>query len=539
MRWKQAHLFLVTLTALLLGGCGGGDSEDSQQAAPSDTLRVAFTDAAPDVLDPPLIFSHASINLGQNIFDGLTTFNAEDQLVPNIASSWEVSDDGLVYTFKLRDDVEFSDGDPVTAHDFVYSLNRTMDPDVGSPISFYLAPVDGYEDVTSGKSDQARGIKALDDTTLRITLTAPTAEFPLTLATPIGWVVNQKVVEEHGEDWANAGTSVGTGPYRLTKRTGNTSFEFEVNPNYFGEPPSSPKVTVTVVPNQTAAVARYQQGEFDAVEALSGAALRTVADDPTLSEERGSASQVRTNWIGWDVTRPPFDDKRVRLAFAHGIDKQALIDVALNGAAEPAKSWIPLGTPGNINDAWDGYDYDLERARSLLAEAGYPNGDGFPEGEIRYSNETIGWTDAVAELLQQQLSTNLGIDLQIRNMPRQAYFPSLEDPANRPLIHTYTFGSDVPDPATLIKFFGISEGPFNYENWSNEEYDALFEEASATPDADERYPLYAEGERLRMEEVIVLPLFYPKNEWLAKPHVENFGMTGAYLTKWARMSLQE
>jgi ABC-type oligopeptide transport system substrate-binding subunit len=519
-RLRDGAFGSVALLVFLVFTAGAG----ATSAATTTTLRIAFTQAAPDPFDPPLIFSNASLNIAPNVFEGLVTLGTKGKVVPALAQSWTVSRDGLTYTFQLRRNARFQNGDPVTAEDFVYSLNRAVQPRTASPISFYLAPIQGVADVQAGRATEASGIRAVGANTLRIVLNTPQGNFLRVLSRPVAWVVDRKTIEQFGNAWVNPPNVNGTGPYVLSGRTANTNFVFTANPRYWGKQPAVKRVELTVVPDSTAALARFQSGEFDVVDGLSTASVLQSVANPSLQKNLRSLAQSRTNWLGMRTDRPPFNKQNVRLAFQRAIDKRTLVRIAMGGLATAAKDWIPIGLGGNINRTWRGFSYDPALARRLLAAGGYPNGQGFPPVTIYYSTEMAGMSDAVLELIQQQLKSNLGVDVSLRNMPRQALTATLQNANTRPLMWAWTFGADIPDATTITSFFGLTGAPFNFEIWSNPTYDSLIKRAVATSGDDARDKLFAQAELIRMRAGVVLPLYYPNVTWIVRPNVKGFGL---------------
>jgi oligopeptide transport system substrate-binding protein len=528
---------LFALGCLLLMAFAGAGSTT---AAASKTLRIAITAAAPDPFDPPLVFTSASIDLTENVFDGLVALGAGGKVVPAVANSWKVTAGGTVYTFQLRKNARFQNGTPITAQDFVYSLHRALDPTLASPISFYLANIKGAPEFQAGKADSV-AITAPQLRTLRIELLKPAGDFLRVLSRPVGWVVDRRAIEKFGKQWVNPPNLNGTGPYKLSARTGNTKFVLTVNSRYWQKKPALTRVEVTVVPDSTAAVARYQSGEFDVVNGLSSASVIQARSSKSLRSQLKSAPLGRTDWLGLRVSKPPFNKKNVRLAFQHAINKAQLVRIAMGGQATVAKDWIPQGIGGNINKTWAGYKYDPARARKLLSAAGYPGGKDFPTVEIYYSTEMAGIVEQAMELIQAQLKTNLGVNVGLRNMPRQALTTTLRNPNTRPLMWAWTFGADIPDASTITSFFGVTGSPFNFEEWSNKSYDTVLAKALATSaDAKngKRDKLFAQSELIRMKDAPLIPLYYPNQTWLAKPAVKNFGIANNSLRRFSRMSLR-
>lgn len=565
-RTRIVAFVLAVLLVALAAACGGSSDSGTtaetsapDTAAPADTsggqtsegsgseaggapepgvLRIAEQEA-PDPFDPATLSDNRSIELAQNVYDGMTRIEESDLSVgPALADEWTVSDDGLVYTFTLREGATFQNGDPVTAEDVVYTLNRSVSPDVKNQYAFFLGPIEGSAEVGEGTAETMSGVKALDDRTVEITLTAPAGYFPSLVALWPYWLVDRKVVEEFGPEWVDPPNIVGTGAFRLVEQVVDSSYAFEANPDYFGGAPSLERVEVTIVPEPATALARYQAGEFDVIRNLSPATYRQVQGDDELKAEFHSEPQLRTTWINLRNDEAPFDDENVRLAFNQAIDREAIVTVALGGLGAPASTFLPPGLPGSVADEREPIPYDPEAARQLLADAGYPNGEGFPEVELVFGSRPD--YQAVAEVVQGQLRENLGIDITLKPMPDKAYNDTLNDPERRPLMSIYSFGLDYPDPQEQHEYLAYSQprGFANYANYSNPEFDALIDQANASTDFDERVALHEQAETILLDDAPVIPLYHPLATWLAKPYVQGFTVTPLYMTRWANVTVE-
>lgn len=516
-------------SAVALSACFGGDDGGGSAERPEgDTLRIAV-EQAPDPLDPATLSDNRSIELAQNVYRGLADVDQEAQVVPGLAT-WE-SDDGKVYTFKLEPGNTFQSGEPITAEAIAFSLNRVLDPEIGSGYTFFLSLIEGADAVTKGKAKTAKGIEVVDERTLRITLTQPAAYFPAIASRWPYWAVDPKVVEEGGEQWVKPGNLGGSGPYRLTKATGDTEFGFAAA-DYGGPAPKIKKVNVSVVPEPATRVARYKAGEFDAVFNLSAAALAQAKRDPELEDQLGTISLLRTTWLSMDNSRPPFDDERVRQAFNYAIDRDAVVRVPLGGLGEPARTFVPPGTPlieqPSETPPW--YSFDPEEGKRLLAEAGYPDGEGFPKLDIVLGDRSE--EQAVAQYLQAQLKENLGVEVGVKTMPQTAYNDLINDPATLPKLLIYSFGLDYPDPQEMLEFFGTSEGFVNYERFSDKRFDELITKGNTSLDSAERTQAYSEAQEVFLDAAAVAPLYYGVAAWLAKPYLRGVGANRFYMNKW-------
>jgi oligopeptide transport system substrate-binding protein len=513
-----------------------GDGAQEGSSVPG-TLRIAQAEA-PDAFDPATLGDNRSIELAQNVFDGLTAVDEESlEAVPSLAESWEVSDDGKTYTFTLRE-ATFHDGTPVTAQHFVDALNRTLSPEIGSGYVFFLSAIEGASEVNEGEAETASGIRAVDERTLEIRLNNPAAYFPALAGMWPYWVTDAETIAEHGDDWTTPPNVNGTGAFELTDVQADTQYTFERNEDYVHGAPELERVVVSIVPDPAAQLARYKAGEFDVIYNLTAATYREVQADEELREQFHSTPILRNVWINMRNDVPPFDDKNVRLAFNHAIDKEALIEVALGGLGSPAHTFLPPGLPGSVAEDRDPIEFDPELARELLADAGYEDGEGFPSLDLHYPSGAEFQT--VFEFVQGQLQENLGITIGLRPMPRTAYNELLNDAERRPILSQFGFGLDYPDPQEQHEYLGVSQpaGFANYANYSNPEFDRLIQEANATTDTEERYEIHRRAETIYLDDAPIVPLYHPLGTWLAKPYVQGFERTPLYQVRWHGVTVE-
>lgn len=541
LHWRISFVVVLAVGAAVLAATVGGSTAtaaaERSQASPG-VLRLAQADP-PDAFDPATLGDNRSIELAQNVFDGLTAVNETNLRVqPALARSWKISKDGKTYTFKLRKNVRFHDGTPLTARDVVYSLNRALSPKTGSGYVFFLSAIKGADAVTKGKAKTASGLKAIGTDTVRITLNAPAGYFLALSGMWPYWTVNQKTIAQKGKQWTAPGTVNGTGAFRLTSAISDSKYVFEANRSYFRGKPKLDRVEVTIVPDPTAQLARYKAGEFDVITNLSAATYRQVQRDATLKKEFRSRPILRTLWINMRNDKAPFDDRRVRVAFNHAIDKDALVRVALGGLATPAYTFLPPGLPGTVAPGRKPYRFNVAKARALLAQAGFPGGKGFPKVDLYYQANPQ--YDTVFQFVQGQLRANLGIQIGLKPTPIKAYNALLADPDRRPILNQYGFGLDYPDAQEQHEYLGLSqpEGFANYANFSNKQFDALVKRANRTKDQKTRYALHRKAENILLNAAPILPLYNPLATWLAKPYVKGYALTPLYQRRWWQVRVQ-
>lgn len=508
------------------------------RSAETGVLRIAQADP-PDAFDPATLGDNRSIELAQNVFDGLTAVDEGSlRTVPSLARNWRVSNGGKTYTFKLRPGIRFQDGSALTASDVVASLNRTLSPKTGSGYVFFLSAIQGSKAVNEGKAKTASGIKAIGTDTVRITLSQPAGYFPALAGMWPYWAVNPRTVERYGKDWTDPPNVNGTGAFRLTDVVGDSKYTFTANTSYFKGRPRVNRVEVSIVPDAAAQLARYRAGEFDVISSLSSATYRQVQGDSTLKSQFHSRPLLRTTWINMRNDIPPFNDRRVRVAFNQAIDKNALVRVALGGLGSAAYTFLPPGLPGSVAAFRKPYRYDVTRARQLLSQAGYPGGDKFPKIDLYYPSGQANQT--VFEFVQGQLRANLGVQIGLKPMPIRAYNALLNDPERRPQLSQYSFGLDYADPQEQHEYLGMSQpaGFANYANFSSKRFDSLVRQANRAASQTKRYQLHRQAENTFLNAAPIVPLYHPVATWLAKPYVRGFSITPLYQRRWAGVSVR-
>jgi oligopeptide transport system substrate-binding protein len=422
-----------------------------------------------------------------------------------VARSWQVLEGGRKFIFHLRDDVQWSDGRPVTAGDFAYAWKRVLDPVEGSPVANMLHDVKGAKAYHQGTADEI-GVQVIDDVTLAVELEAPTGYFLQLLTNTVCFPVPRHTVEAHGEAWDQVGNIVTNGPFVLDAWQRGESMVFSRNPAYHG-PFTGNLERVELVLNVTDP---YARGDMDIADVPP-----PVADD---ARQRFSGAYIsfprpQIEVVGFDVTRPPFDDPRVRQAFAMSIDKETLADGVLKGDASPARGgFVPPGVAGHSAEI--GLPYDPVQARRLLAQAGYPGGRGFPG--VKLVTRTI--NRLRVEYLQTQWRENLGVEIAWEMMRLQALFDKLR--SKPPRIFLVAWVADYLDPDNFLRV-GDS---WQHTRWQNDTFDRLVEEARRVMDQEERMRRYRQADKILIEEAAIVPLYYRRTHLLVKPWVSKLSM---------------
>jgi len=361
---------LLTSTALIAALAMPAIAQEytpDPNAQPGGAITITYKDDVA-TLDPAIGYDWQNWSMIKSIFDGLMDYiPGTTELRPGLAESYEISEDGLTYTFKLRDGVTFHNGREMTAEDVKYSLDRVTDPETQSPGAGFFGAIEGYDAAASGEAEGLSGVKVIDDQTVEITLTRPDATFLHVMALNFASVVPQEAVEAAGGDFGKE--PVGTGAFKLGEWTIGQRLVFEKFENHWREGvPYLDQITFEVGQEPIVALLRLQNGEVDVPgDGIPPAKFVEVMNDPAQAERVVEGGQLHTGYITMNTQMPPFDDVKVRQAVNMGINKDRIIQI-INGRAVPANQPLPPSMPG-YTENYEGYQYDIEAAKALLAEA--------------------------------------------------------------------------------------------------------------------------------------------------------------------------
>ncbi len=502
------RLYLV-ICFILVAGCGNGDKSGS---GPRDTINVNLGNEPP-TLDWSLATDGTSVMVINNIMEGLTSFGEDFTSKPNLAESWQITEDGKTYTFKIREGVKWSDGKPLTAGDFEYSWKRTLNPDTGADYAYSLYDIESAEEYNTGTIKDAGkvGVKALDESTLEVRLRRPAAYFPSMLAFITTFPQRKDVIEKHGLEWTEPENIVTVGPYKVASWRHHDNMLLTANPDYWGEKPRINKVKMIMNENTSSALAQYESGELDYADSKSIPPLEVprLKDLPDFT----TTPQFRNHYVAFNVEKPPFDNPLVRKAFAAAIDKKSIVDI-IQGAGFVTSSWIPTGMLGYNKEL--GIEFNPQQAREWLREAGYPDGKGFPA--VTFLWPDVSNNRVVAEALQSMWKEHLGVEVRLINEEWKVYLSTINtDP---PQIHKASWGADFPDPHNFVSIFTCGAGN-NRTRWCNREYDALVEKAAEELDPGKRKAIYDQAQTVLLETDSPVAPFYTSNQQnMIKPYVK-------------------
>jgi ABC-type transport system substrate-binding protein len=510
LRWGA-----LCVAAAAVPGCATSTrSGDSKEGASDQILRYALT-TEPTTMDPARVEDGPTIDLLFHLYEGLVQWNEQSQVVGNLAESWTVSPDGLLYTFNIKKGVKFHNGDPLTAQDFLYSINRALDPKTQSTVAgTYLNDILGAPDVLAKKATTAKGIEAPDDYTLKITLDKPKPYFLSKLTYPTAYAVNRRSIEEGGAKWTEQ--PVGTGPFILDRWDHNSMVKLKANPDYHDGRPKLDGIERPVLLDPSTRHAKFESGEIHFTDISMGDYDRDH-NDPKLKDKIKTFPRPAVFYGSMNQKAfPPFKDQRVRQAFNHAVDKQQIINVVMRGVVKKANGILPPGIPG-FDPNLKGLDFDPAKAKSLLAAAGYPGGKGFPALTLTFREKQVDMK-RFAEAMAAQLEKNLGIKISLREME----WGSFLDARNKGTLPFYylRWMADYLDPQDFLSVMLHTGTQENGAYYSNPQFDALCDRADVLQDPAKRIALYQQAERIVVEDAAWIPLYYQTDLELWNPAVK-------------------
>ena len=542
-------LALGLACSTVLAGCGGGNSETQPQtiAAPTTeaateaetTVAAAETEAdgaqemvfvlsnEPDGIDPGVTNNSFASTFLANCFEGLVTYDSTGTVVPGNAESWDISEDGTVYTFHLRDGLKWSDGSDLTAEDYVYALQRVLNPETaGQYVDIVTAYVKNAKEYYAGEATaEDLGVKAVDAKTLEITLIQPTSFFIDLLTMWVFDPVQKATIEANGEQWTTSpDTYVCNGPFKITEMNMGESMVLEKNENYWdAENVTMEKVTLRYILDTSTALTAYESGEVDGIRNIpSSDYARLKAENAGIQ----SVPNYGTVYYNINCEKEPYNNPLVRKALNLAVDRQAIIDNVVQVDATPAYNFLAPGYVVDGKDITEGRsdrglspNADPEAAKAALAEAGYPNGEGFPTLQLSYySDDTV---KKVVEAMAEMLETNLGIDVEISSNDWAIFYENIQKGNYE--VAAMGWSADYTHPMSFLPLL-VTDDANNNSFYSNPEYDAMVQQIKAETDPAKAVELINQAEDLVMEEYPFINLYYKANNFLMKDYVKGYYM---------------
>lgn len=526
---RYLSLLLTGLLIFVLAACtakqdAGSDPKEKEKTngkeeKVSEKVLYLNNGAEPTSFDPPIGFDANSWSALNNLMEGLTRLGASHEPEAAIAEKWDVSEDGKTYTFHIRENAKWSNGDDVTAGDFVFAWKRLLNPETGSPAAFLGYFIEGGEAFNNGEgSPDDVKVKAVDAKTFEVTLTSPQAYFLSVITNPAFFPINEKVATENPKWFAEAKTFVGNGPFNLSEWEHDSHFVMEKNDQYWDAANVKlEKVHWSIIDDTNTEYQMFQTGSLDTSDVPAELSEQLFAEGKAKVEDQAGDYFYRFN-----VTMEPFQNVNIRKAFAMAVDQQQIVDFVRKNKEKPAYGFVSHGfTDAKGNDfretAGDLVKHDPEKAKALLAkgmeEEGYKT---LPEVTLTYSTDDV--HKKIAEALQQMFKDNLGVEVKLANMEWNVF--AEDQKALKFQLSRSSFLADYSDPINFLESFqtGLS---MNRTGWSNAEYDQLIKDAKNEADEEKRYEMMYKAEKILFDEMPIVPLYFYNQLYL-----QNEAVTG-------------
>lgn len=518
LRFKPFILLLAAvMLAATLAGCGGGKATVKH-------LRYSVG-TEPETLDPRKSTGSPEAIIEAQIFEGLTTLSDNNTPQPAAAERWEVSADGLTYTFHLRAGIKWSSGDPVTAQDFEYAWKTALSPELGSKYAyqlFYLKNGEAYN--KNQTTADAVGVRAVNDKTLEVKLEKATPYFLTLTAFHTYYPVHRATVQANEKWAAEPKTLIGNGPFRIAAWTHNSKLELVKNEHYWDNVKvKMAKLDMYLTDSATTELQLFENNQIDMGN------NPPVSEIPRLQKEGKLKTfpLLATYYYCFNVTKPPFDNPKVRQALTLAIDRGAIVNNITRAGQIPALAWVPP----SLADAKNGEDFraiggnffkdnDVETAKKLLADAGYEGGKGLPPVTLIYN--TSEGHKAIAEAIQEMWKKNLGINVSLSNQEWKVFINTRSKGDYQVARHGWT--GDYLDPMTFIDMF-VTGGGNNDAQYKNPAYDRLVALAKESNDQTVRMKAMHDAEKILMDDAVIIPIYFYTNSILVKPSVKNYSRT--------------
>lgn len=524
---KVLSVLLVLCMVFALAACGGGTND----ATTGDGVVDVCVASEPESIDPAHNTAVDGAIMIQHAFEGLIKWVDDGKgnatLAPGMAESWDKSDDELTWTFHIREDAVWSDGEPVTANDFVYSWNRLVAKETAADYEYMVDMVKGYG--TGGNLD----ISAPDDKTFVVNLNAKCAYFEEICAFPATFPVRQDIIEQYGDQWTfDPATYISNGPFVMAEWVHNSYIRFVPNENYYGAADVTAKeIKFHLMDDANAMYAAFRNGELDFIEEVPQDEIQALLKSGDLIV----GDYIGTYYVCFQTERAPFDDPLVREAFSLAIDRNYICYQVTGRGEVPATGYVPAGIydaagPGSdfreiggdyysVADA--DYQANCDKARELLAEAGYPNGEGFPVVEYLYN--TNEGHKAIGEALQNMWQTELGVTVTLQNQEWNTFLQERKN--GNYSVARNGWIADYNDPMSFLDMW-LTGGGNNDAQYKNSEYDAIIAQAKASSDSDERMSLMHDAEDILIgQDKVLAPVYF-----YTQPYMINPDLKGMYYT---------
>ncbi len=491
----------LTLAATMAGSAGAAELRTNIPADPAMVDPITYSElVAGDVI--------------ANVYEGFVGLDKAGNVVPALAVSWTADDDNLGFTFKLREGVKFHSGRIFGAKDVKYTFEQLLLPgNKGGLNARYLGPIVGSQDVKDGKETELKGVEVIDDLTVRVRFTKPDVLFPIY---PF-FFMDSGIAAEHGDDW-HTKASAGTGPYKFVEWSRGQNVKLEAHKDYWGGAPAIDGVNFLIVPSGDTAVSMYEAGELDLVYA-DPATIRRILKDPQFKDDMLTSPAAQIRYLGMNQNLyAPFKDIKVRQAVCLALDRNAMIQGLYGGAAFPLYGQVTPGVAG-YNPELPEIPYDPEKAKALLAEAGYPDGKGMPP--IKITSTEPNKNDIA--YMASQLKDVLGMPVEVEVVERGSHIKKMN--AGEVPFFPWGWSAGYPDALYFLSQVWYGPSTYNRSRWQNDEFDALIEQAGKVADEKERYKLYNKAEKILIDDWGTCPTTVRMQVALKKPNVDDVALT--------------
>lgn len=519
MNWKRfvCLTLLLLLAVLLSAGCLTATGRKGTEK----TIRYS-AGAEPQTLDPRKSTGSVESAVEAQLFEGLTALDNNGQPVPAVAERWNISSDGLQYTFYLKSNARWSNGDAVTAHDFAYAWMTALSPELASEYAYQLYYIKNGEAFSKGEAGpDALGIRVLDDRTLEVTLEYPTAYFLSLLSFHTYYPVHKTTVAANPKWAAEPHTLISNGPFKITGWIHNSHISFSKNEFYWDAAKVKlSKLEFILTESSATEMAMFDNNQID------------IGDNPPTHElprlrrenQLTITPYLGTYYYSFNVSQAPFDNSNVRKAFSLAIDREAIIKNITKGEQQVAQAWIPYG----LSDAVPGQDFrqvggnyipnlDVDEAKRLLAQAGYPDGKGFPQVTLIYNTSEA--HKAIAEAVQEMWRNHLGVTVNLANQEWKVFLDNRHKGFYQVARHGWV--GDYADPMTFLDMFTSDSGN-NNSQYRNPAYDRLIRTAKAELDQQARMKVMHDAETMLFDDSVLAPLYYYTKIMMVKPNIKGY-----------------
>lgn len=515
MRSKKFRKICALALTLVLGtsilaGCGSDESTSEERKL------IYNIGADPETIDPTLNTASDSGSIIDNAFEGLMRLDDKEKAIPGVAEKMEVSDDGLVYTFTLRQDAKWSDGEPVTAKDFEYSWIRALTKETAAEYSYQLYYIKNAEKFYNGEATREEvGIEVVDDYTLKVTLEAPTKYFAELTSFTTYMPLREDIVSANPDTWAtDPETYVSNGAFKLVQWDLKDQLVFEKNENYWNKDEVKiPGLVWKLVTDSTSAYASLKSGDFDAIDVVPANEIENGQKEGLVTIYPNLGTYFLILNVGKqdlldEEAKKALSNPLVRKALSVAIDREAITTNVTKSGQVPAYGFVPQGILNEngedfaTKEYYDASQANIEEAKKLLEEAGYPNGEGLPTLEFMFNTE--GEHKLIAQAIQQDWA-KIGVNVELSNQEWKVFLNTRQEGGYEIARHGWI--GDYVDPMTFLDLW-VTGGGNNDVGYSNAEYDALISEAKLEADSTKRWELLKQAEDILMEDMPVIPIYY-------------------------------